>query len=53
MNLLQFYFKVVPTKIFLEDRAEYIASLKKSQETNDNSHFLNFIALERLKTLES
>jgi len=53
MNFLQFYFKLVPTKIFLEDRAEYIASLRESQEAEDNSHFLNFMALEHLKTLES
>jgi Fic family protein len=52
MNFLQFYFKIVPTKIFLEDRAEYIASLKGAQDTNDNSHFLKFMALEHLKTLE-
>jgi len=53
MNFLQFNFKVVPTKIFLEDRAEYIASLRESQEAQDNSHFLNFMAQEHLKTLES
>ncbi len=52
MNFLQFYFKIVPTKVFLEDRAEYIASLRESQDTNDNSYFLKFIALEHLKTLE-
>ncbi|MDR0516836.1 MAG: Fic family protein [Fibromonadaceae bacterium] len=52
MNFLQFYFKIVPTKIFLEDRAEYIASLRKSQDENENSHFLKFMALQHLKTLE-
>jgi len=53
MNLLQFHFKIVPTKIFLEDRAEYIASLRESQEVNDNSHFMKFMALQHLKTLDS
>jgi Fic family protein len=53
MNFLQFHFKIVPTKIFLEDRAEYIASLRESQDVNDKSHFLRFMALEHLKTLES
>jgi Fic family protein len=53
MNFLQFHFKIVPTKIVLEDKAEYIASLKKSQDTNNNLHFLSFMALEHLKTLES
>jgi len=52
MNFLQFYFKIVPTKTFLEDRAEYISSLRESQDANDNSHFLKFMALEHLKTLE-
>jgi len=51
MNFLQFHFKIVPTKIFMENRAEYIASLKESQETNDNSPFLKFMALEHLRTL--
>jgi len=35
----------------MENRAEYIASLKESQETNDNSPFLKFMALEHLRTL--
>jgi len=51
MNFLQFHFKIVPTKIFLEDRAEYIASLRESQEANDNSHFMKFMALQHLKTI--
>jgi len=53
MNFLQFHFKIVPTKIFLEDRAEYIASLRESQEANDNSHFMKFMYLQHLKTLDS
>jgi len=52
MNFLQFHFKIIPTKIFLEDREDYIASLRKSQETNDNSPFMKFMALQHLKTLE-
>lgn len=52
MNFLQFYFKIVPTKTFLEDRAEYISSLRESQEKNDNSHFLKFMTEQHLKTLE-
>lgn len=51
MNFLQFHFKIVPTKIFLEDREEYIASLRESQDANDNSSFLKFMANEHLKTL--
>jgi len=51
MNFLQFYFKLVPTKTFSEDRAEYIESLRKSQDKNDNSYFLEFMAFQHLKTL--
>ena len=53
MNFLQFHFKVVPTKIFMENRMEYIASLRESQDANDNLSFLKFMALEHLKTLEA
>ena len=51
MNFLQFYFNIVPTKTFSEDRAEYIASLRESQDKNDNSCFFAFMAAEHLKTL--
>ena len=37
----------------LEDRAEYIASLRESQDSNDCSNFLKFMALEHLKTLKA
>jgi len=53
MNFLQFNFKIVPTKVFIEDKADYIASLRKSQDTDDNSSFMRFMALQHLKTLTS
>jgi Fic family protein len=53
MNFLQFYFKLAPTKTFLEDREEYIASLRESQEKKDRGRFLAFMAGQHLKTLES
>jgi len=51
MNFLQLYFKLCPTKTFVEDRVEYIASLRESQDTKNNAYFLKFMALEHLKTL--
>jgi Fic family protein len=52
MNFLQFYFKLAPTKTFLEDREEYIASLRESQDKKDSARFLEFMAGQHLKTLE-
>jgi Fic family protein len=39
MNFLQFYFKIAPTKVFLDDRAEYIAALREFDEIKDRSGF--------------
>jgi hypothetical protein len=52
MNFLQFYFKIAPTKVFSEDRAEYIAALREFDETKDRCGFLRFMALEHLKGLD-
>jgi Fic family protein len=52
MNLLQLYFKLVPTKTYSEDMEEYIASLRESQEKKDSAYFLEFMAGQHLKTLE-
>jgi len=53
MNFLQFHFKIIPTKIFLEDKAGYIASIRESQDSNDNSPFMKFMVSQHLKTLDS
>jgi len=53
MNLLQFRLKLIPTKTFSEDRADYIAALRESQDTNDASPFLAFMATQHKKTLET
>ncbi len=53
MNYIQFYHNVVPTKIFKEDRTDYISSLQKSQEQESLSHFRNFMAKQHLKNLKN
>lgn len=52
MNFLQFRFGLVPTKTFSEDRGDYIAALRESQDTDDASFFQTFMAHQHLKTLE-
>ena len=53
MNYIQFYNKVVPTKIFKEDRAEYINSLIKSREQESIAPFREFMAKQHEKTLQT
>ena len=48
MNYLQFCMGLFPTKVFKEDRADYILSLQQAQETENNQPFLDFMA-EQLK----
>ena len=51
MNYLQFYYGLFPTKIFVEDRADYILSLQHSQEDNTNQPFLDFMSQQLKKSL--
>jgi cell division protein ZapA (FtsZ GTPase activity inhibitor) len=53
MNYLQSYHQVILTKIYKEDRAEYIASLIESQEKEDNAPFREFMARQFLKMLKT
>ena len=48
MNYLQFCYHLFPTKIFKEDREEYILSLRQCQNEETNQPFLDFMS-ERLK----
>lgn len=50
MNYLQFCYGLFPTKIFVEDRADYILSLQYFQEGNTNQPFLDFMS-QQLKNL--
>ena len=51
MNYIQFCYNLFPTKIFKEDREEYISALRQSQEEDVNQPFLDFMAGQLRKTL--
>lgn len=51
MNYLQFCFRLFPTKVFKEDRADYILALQQSQEEESNRSFLDFMATQLKKSL--
>lgn len=52
MNFIQFYYQQIPSKIFREDRAEYILSLRNSQDSNTPEPFRNFMLSQQLKMLK-
>ncbi|MCL2312303.1 MAG: Fic family protein, partial [Firmicutes bacterium] len=52
MNYIQFYYGITPSKVYQQDRAEYIEALKKSQEGKSNTIFLHFMAKQLLKSLK-
>lgn len=51
MNYIQFCYNLFPTKIFKEDREEYISALRQSQEEEVNKPFLDFMANQLKKSL--
>ena len=51
MNYLQFYPQIILTKIYKEDRAEYIASLIESRKQESSAPFREFMAQQFLKML--
>ncbi|MDR1610136.1 MAG: Fic family protein [Candidatus Symbiothrix sp.] len=51
MNYIQFYQNIVPTKIYKEDKGEYIKALEESRETKTTAPFRIFMANQHLKTL--
>lgn len=51
MNYIQFCYNLFPTKIFKEDREEYISALRLSQEDEVNQPFLDFMADQLKKSL--
>ena len=51
MNYIQFYYHLFPTKIFKEDREEYILSLRQCQDEEANQPFLDFMAGQLKKSL--
>jgi mannose/fructose/N-acetylgalactosamine-specific phosphotransferase system component IID len=46
-----FCYNLFPTKIFKEDREEYISALRQSQEEETNLPFLGFMAVQLKKSL--
>lgn len=53
MNYLQFCYSLFPSKIFMEDRADYILSLRQSQEDETNQPFFDFMVMQLKKSLSS
>ena len=51
INYLQFCYHLFPTKIFKEDREEYILSLRQCQDEETNQPFLDFMAGQLKKSL--
>lgn len=51
MNYIQFGYHLFPTKIFKEDREEYILSLCQCQDEETNQPFLDFMAGQLKKSL--
>ena len=51
MNYIQFCYNLFPTKIFKEDKEEYISALRLSQEEEVNQPFLDFMAGQLKKSL--
>lgn len=51
MNYIQFCHQLFPTKIFKEDRDDYILSLSRCQDEETNQPFLSFMAKQLKKSL--
>ena len=51
MNYIQFCYHLFPTKIFKEDREEYILSLHQCQDEETTQPFLSFMAGQLKKSL--
>ena len=51
MNYIQFCYHLFPTKIFKEDREEYILSPRQCQDEETNQPFLSFMAGQLKKSL--
>ncbi len=51
MNYIQFCYHLFPTKIFKEDREEYILSLHQCQDEEPTQPFLSFMAGQLKKSL--
>lgn len=52
MNLLQMEYDVLPTKVFKEDKAEYIQALIDTREAEDTNIFINCMAKQHCEHLQ-
>ena len=52
MNYIQFYHQQIPSKIFREDKADYILSLRTSQDSNNPQAFRSFMQTQTIKMLK-
>ena len=52
MNLLQWEFNLIPSKVLKEDKAEYIQALIDSREKDDDSIFIDFMLNLHAKHLQ-
>jgi len=53
MNLLQWEFRVLPTKVLKEDKAEYIQALIETREREDINVFLHYMTRLHCRHLQS
>lgn len=52
MNCIQIFHQQIPSKIFREDKAEYILSLRNSQDSNTPEAFRSFMQIQTIKMLK-
>jgi Fic family protein len=52
MNYIQFYHQQIPSKIFREDKAEYILSLRTTQDSDNPEAFRSFMQVQVVKMLK-
>ena len=52
MNYIQFYHQQIPSKIFREDKADYILSLRTSQDSSNPEAFRSFMQTQTIKMLK-
>jgi Fic family protein len=52
MNYIQFYYGLIPAKVYQEDKADYISALVESREKHDAALFYIFMFKQLQKTLK-
>lgn len=52
LNYIQFYHQQIPSKIYREDKAEYVLSLRTSQDSDSPEAFRRFMQIQTIKMLK-